>query len=108
MYKGINEFKKALQPCTYVIKKDDDTIVADTTSMLSRWERFYSNLLKVNQSGSLEGSEMYTVEPDIPELSLVEVELAIVCVCGLQLPREPLRSTRLLQLTGRWQHDGIM
>ena len=29
-------------------------------------------------------------------------------ICGLQLPREPHRSTRLLQLTGRWQHDGIM
>ena len=29
-------------------------------------------------------------------------------ICGLQLPREPHRSTRLLQLTGRWQYDGIM
>ena len=29
-------------------------------------------------------------------------------ICGLQLPREPHGSTRLLQLTGRWQHDGIM
>ena len=29
-------------------------------------------------------------------------------ICGLQLAREPRRSTRLLQLTGRWQHDGIM
>jgi hypothetical protein len=25
--------------------------------------------------------------------------------CGLQLPREPYQSTRLLQLTGKWQHD---
>ena len=29
-------------------------------------------------------------------------------ICGLQLPREPHGSTRLLQLTGRWQYDGIM
>ena len=29
-------------------------------------------------------------------------------ICGLQLPSEPHRSTRLLQLTGRWQHDGMM
>ena len=29
-------------------------------------------------------------------------------ICGLQLPMEPHRSTRLLQLTGRWQYDGIM
>ena len=29
-------------------------------------------------------------------------------ICDLQLPKKPQRSTRLLQLTGRWQHDGIM
>ena len=31
-----------------------------------------------------------------------------VLICGLQLPREPYRSTRLLKMTGRWQYDGIM
>ena len=38
MYKDINEFKMAFQPHAYIIKKDDDTVVADTTSILSRWE----------------------------------------------------------------------
>ena len=28
-------------------------------------------------------------------------------MCDLQLPREPHRSTTLLQLTGRWQCDGM-
>ena len=49
---------------------------AEITSMLFRWRQFYSNLLNVNQSTSHEGSELYTVEPDITEISLVEVELA--------------------------------
>ena len=31
----------------------------------------------------------------------------IADICGLQLPREPHRSTRLLQLTGRWRDDAI-
>ena len=75
MYKGINEFMKGYQPHTYVIKTDDGTIVADTASISSRWEQFFGNLLNVNQSSSPEGSEIYTVEPDIPEPSLVEVEL---------------------------------
>ena len=35
------------------------------------------NSLNVNQSTSHEGSEVYTAEPDIPESSLIEVELAI-------------------------------
>ena len=57
MYKGINEFKKGYQPRAYVIKKHDGTIVADTTSILSRWEQFFSNLLNVHQNSDLEGSE---------------------------------------------------
>ena len=50
--------------------KSDGTIVADKTSILSKWEQFNSNLLNVNQSTSLEGSKIYTVEP-----SLLEEEL---------------------------------
>jgi hypothetical protein len=33
MYKGINEFKKGYKHRAYVIKKDEGTIVADTTSI---------------------------------------------------------------------------
>ena len=40
MYKGINESKKDYQPRAYVIKKHDGTIVADTTSILSRSDSF--------------------------------------------------------------------
>ena len=68
MYKGINEFKYGYQPRAYVIKKHDGTIVADTTSILSRCEQFFSNLLSVIQSSSHGGSEVYTAEPDIPVL----------------------------------------
>ena len=42
MYKRINEFKKGNQPRDYVIQKHDGTIVADTTSILGRWEQFFS------------------------------------------------------------------
>ena len=45
IYKGINEFFKDYQPCAYIIKKYDGTIVADTTSILSRWEQYFSDLL---------------------------------------------------------------
>ena len=49
MNKVINEFKKGYQPRAYVIKKHDGTMVADTTSILSRWEQFFSNLLNVDR-----------------------------------------------------------
>jgi hypothetical protein len=48
MYKGINEFKKGYESRAYVIKKNYDTIVADTTSIFSRWEQFCNNLLHVH------------------------------------------------------------
>ena len=48
--KYINEFTKRYQPLAYVIKEEDGTIVADTTSIL---------------------------KPDIPDLNLLEEEVAI-------------------------------
>ena len=48
-------------------------IVADTTSILNRWEQLFSNLLNISQSTSQEVNEIYTTEPDIPEPSLIEV-----------------------------------
>ena len=41
-------------------------------------------------------------------ITIVIVIIIIIIICGLQLPGEPHRSTRLLHLTSRWQYDGIM
>ena len=38
--------------------EDAGTIAADTTSILSKWEQFYNNLLNVHQSSSIAGSEI--------------------------------------------------
>ena len=56
MYKGINEFKKGYQLRAYVIRKHDGIIVPDTNSILSGWEKFFNDLLNVNQSTSNKGS----------------------------------------------------
>ena len=74
MYEDIIEFK-VYQPHLYLIKKC--TIVADTTSLLSRSKQLYSNLINVHQSKSFEGSEIYTAEPETPAPSFLEVEIAI-------------------------------
>ena len=63
--------KKGYQIHALVIKKDGVT-AADTTGILSRWEKFYINLLNVNQSSNLE-----RIEINIPEPSLLDVEFAI-------------------------------
>ena len=40
--------------------------------------------------------------------SIMIFHYKIYIICGLQLPGEPHRPTRLLQLAGRMQHDGII
>jgi hypothetical protein len=75
MYNGINEFKKGYQPHPYVAKKYDGKIMPNTIRILNRWKRCYRNFLNVNQSNSREGSETCTVEADIPEPSLLEIEI---------------------------------
>ena len=57
MYKSIDEFKKGYQPRAYEIMKRDGTYVTDTTSILSRWEQLFSNLLKLCRSISQAGCE---------------------------------------------------
>ena len=43
IYKGNNEFNNFYQSLAYVINTNDGKIIADTTSILSRWEQFYKN-----------------------------------------------------------------
>jgi hypothetical protein len=45
IFKSIN---KVCQTRAYAIKKGDGTTVEDTTSSLSKWENFYSNLFSVS------------------------------------------------------------
>ena len=104
MCKGINEFKKGYQLLAYVIKKHDGTIVADTSSILSRWEQF---LLNVNQSTSLEGSEVYTSEPDIPEPSLIEVAHTIEKLKKYKAPRVDHIPSELIQAGGYKLYEEI-
>ena len=53
-------FKKGYLPRAYVKKEDNGTIVADTTSSLTRWGQFYSNLINVNQSISHKERDIFT------------------------------------------------
>ena len=39
-------------------------------------------------------------------MMMMIIELKIIC--ELQLPKQPNQSTRIQQLTGRWQYDGII
>jgi len=42
LYRGINDFKKAYQPRTNIVKDEKGDFVADSHSILARWENHFS------------------------------------------------------------------
>ena len=50
--------------------------VEKTTIILRSWGKLYGYLLNFNQSRSIERSKIYIKGPDIPDSSIVDLELA--------------------------------
>jgi len=51
--------------------------VTDSHSIMERWRNYFSQLLNVHEVKDVRQAEIYTVEPQVPEPSAFEVELAI-------------------------------
>jgi hypothetical protein len=74
LYRGINDFKKEYQPRTVIVKDEKGDLVADSHSIMVRWRNYLSQILNVHD---VRQAEIHTVEPLVPEPSVLEVELAI-------------------------------
>jgi len=77
LYRGINDFKKGYQPRTIIVKDEKGELVADPHSIMTRWRKYFSQLLNVHQDNDVRQAEIHTVEPLLPEPSAFEFELAI-------------------------------
>ena len=77
MYRGLNDFKKGYQPRTITVKDEKGELVADPHSIMTRWRKYFSQLLNVHEDNDVREVEIHTVEPLVPEQSAFEVELAI-------------------------------
>ena len=77
-------------------------VVVDTTSILSRYQDFYSNLLNVHQRSILKASEIYIAEPDIPEPTLLEVELAIETLKKVPCRPDPIQNNSYIHYMKRY------
>jgi hypothetical protein len=75
LYRGINDFKKGYQPRNVTDEEYD--LIADSHSILSRWRKYFSQLLNVHRVNDVRQRETHTAEPPVPEPSASEVELAI-------------------------------
>jgi hypothetical protein len=45
LYRGINEFKKGYHPRTNMVKAENDDLLADSHSILNRWNNYFCQLL---------------------------------------------------------------
>ena len=52
-------------------------MVADSHSIMARWRNYFSQILNVHGVSDVRQAEIHTAEPLVPELSALEVELAI-------------------------------
>jgi hypothetical protein len=78
LYRGINEFKKGYQPRIDIIKDENGNLLADPQNVLNRWKNFFNQVLNVHGVHDIRQMDIHTAEPLVPpELSLVEVEVAI-------------------------------
>ena len=52
-------------------------MVADCHSILARWRNHYTQLLNIRGVNDVRQTEIHTTEPQVPDSSAFEVELAI-------------------------------
>ena len=86
MYRGINDFKKRYQPRTTIVKDEKGDLVADSHSIMARWNNYFSQLLNVHEVKDGRQAEIHTVEPLVPEPSAFEVKLDIEKLKNHKLP----------------------
>jgi hypothetical protein len=82
LYRGINEFKKDLQPTTNLIKDENGDLLADSHSILNELKNYFRRLLNVHGVNDVWQTEEHTAEPLVPEPSPLEVEISIEKLSG--------------------------
>jgi hypothetical protein len=87
LYRSINEFKKGYQSRINFTKDDNGNLLADPQIVLNRWKNFFKQVLNVHGVHDVRQMDIHTAEPLVPELSLVEVEIAIGKLKRYKFPR---------------------
>jgi hypothetical protein len=78
VYRVVNEFKKAYQPRTKIIKDWKGDLITNSHSILARCRKQSSQLLNIRVYGvrDVRQNEIHTAQSLLPEPSALEVEMA--------------------------------
>jgi hypothetical protein len=68
LYRGKSDIKKCYQPRTNIVKDEKCSLVTDSHNILPMWRNNCSQLWNVHVVSEVRQTEIYTVEPLLPEL----------------------------------------
>jgi hypothetical protein len=99
LYKGITEFKKGYQPRTNMVK--------DPHKIVNRGNKYFCQLLNVQEAGGVRQTEIQKAEPFVPQPSISEVEVAIVKLKRYRSSGVDQIPTQLIQAAGEIMHSEV-
>ena len=99
LYRVINDFKKGYQPRCNIVKDEKGDLVADSHSIVARWRNF--QLFNMHGVKDVGQAEIHTAEPQVPEPSAIEVELAIDKLNSHKSPGTDQIPAELIKAGGR-------
>jgi len=97
LYRGISDFKKCYEPRPNIVKDEKGDMVTDCHSLLDRWRNHFSQLLNVHGVNEVR----QTTEPQVPEPTAFEVEMAIEKLKGHKSPGFDQIQAELIKAVGR-------
>jgi hypothetical protein len=100
LYRGINGFKSGYQPRNNLVKDETGDLLANFHNILNRWKNYFSPLLNVHNVSDVRQIEVHTVEPLVPGLSRLELEIAFAKLKKYKSPRSDHIPAELIQAGG--------
>jgi len=107
LYRGINDFKKGYQPRNLIVKDERGDLVADSHSIMTRWRKYFSQLLNVHGAKDGRQAEIHTAEPIVPEPSASEGQLATEKLKSHKSPGTDQIPAELIKAGGRTHRYAI-
>jgi hypothetical protein len=101
LYWGIIDLKKVYQPRTKIVMDEKGDFVTGSHSISATWRNHFSQLLNVHMISDVRHPEIHAAEPQVPEPSAFEVEMAIEKLRGHKSPAIDQIPAELIKAGGR-------
>jgi len=99
--RGICDFKKYYQSRANIVEVEKGDLVPDSHSILARWRKHFFQLFNEDGVSEVRQREIRTADPQVPETSAFDVEMAIEKLKGHKSPGIDQIPAKLIKAGGR-------